>query len=154
MQISRISRRSLDFSAGHYGVVSVLQVPLTCQLEGMMTLQESSQFFGEIGKFGGLTDMCEFWINQLCVLVPLLKTLKVYVIATMAPISRSEIIGDEYLDAAPECCEEVVRVGWLGFLQKFFGFNLAISKAFATSFDGIKSQVRDVELRLTEEFVS
>ena len=119
MQTSRISRRLLDFSAGHYGVVSVLQVSLTCQLEGMMTLQESSQFFGEIGHFGVLTDMCEFWINQLCVLVWLLKTLKFCVIATMALVSRFELIGDEYFDSTHECHEVVVRVGWIGFLQKF-----------------------------------
>ena len=63
MQISHLSRCSLDFSADHYGVVSVIQVPLTCQLAGMMTLQENSQFFGEIGKFGVLIDMCGLWIN-------------------------------------------------------------------------------------------
>ena len=98
--------------------------------------------------------MCEFWINQLCVLVPLSKTLKVCVIATMAHVSRFELIGDEYLDATPKCCEVVLRVGWLGFLQKFSWFNLAISRAFAASFDGIKAQIGDVELRLIEEFVS
>ena len=31
---------------------------------------------------------------------------------------------------------------------------MEISTAFAASFDGIKAQIRDVELRLTEEFVS
>ena len=46
------------------------------------------------------------------------------------------------------------RVGWLRFLQKLYGFNLAISRAFAASFDGIKAQIGDVELKLTEEFVS
>ena len=86
-----------------------------------------------------LIDMCEFWINQLCCLVRLLKILKVCVISTMAPVSRFELIGDEYLDAAPECHELVVRVGWLGFLQKFSRFNLAVSREFATSFDGFKS---------------
>ena len=84
MQISHLSRRSLDFSVDHYGVVSVLQVPLTCQLASMMTLQENSLFFGEIGQFGVLVDMWEFWINQLCFLVRLLKILKACVIATMA----------------------------------------------------------------------
>ena len=69
MQISHLSRHLLDFSTDHYGVVSVLQVPLTCQLAGMMTLQENSQFFGEIWQFGVLIDMCGLWINQLCVLV-------------------------------------------------------------------------------------
>ena len=96
-----------------------------------------------------LIDMCRFWISRLCCLVRLLKILKVCLIATMAPVLRFELIGDEYLDAAPEFCEVVLRVGWLGFLQKFSGFNLAISRAFAASFDGIKAQIGDVELRLT-----
>ena len=67
------------------------------------------------------------------------EILKACVIAIMASISRFELMADEYLYAAPECRELVVRVGWLGFLQKFSGFNLAISRAFATSFDGIKA---------------
>ena len=33
-------------------------------------------------------------------------------------------------------------------------FNLAISRAFATSFDGMKAQVGDIVLQLMEEFVS
>ena len=97
-------------------MVSVLQVPLTCQLEGMMTLQENSQFFGEIGHFRVLIDMCEFYINRLCFSVGFLKILKACVIAIMAPVLRFELIGDEYLDPAPECRDLVVRVGWLGFL--------------------------------------
>ena len=111
-------------------------------------MQESSQFFGEIGQFRVLIDMCGFWINQLCVLFRLLITLKVYVVATMAPVSRFKLIGDEYLDTSPECREVVVRVGWLVFLQKFSGFNLAISRAFAASFNGIKAQIGDFELKL------
>ena len=39
--------------------------------------------------------------------------------------------------AAPECREFVSRYGWLEFLQKFSGFNMAVSKAFAESFDGV-----------------
>ena len=66
-----------------------------------------------------------------------MKTLKVCVITTMAPLSRFELIGDEYLDATPECHEVILRVGWLGFLQKFSGFNVATSKVFAASFDGV-----------------
>ena len=63
-------------------------------------------------------------------------------------------MGDEYLDAAPECHELVVKVGWLGFLQKFSGFNLAVSRAFATLFDGMKARVGDIVLQLTQEFLS
>ena len=31
---------------------------------------------------------------------------------------------------------------------------MAISKAFAKSFDGVNAYVKDIELRLTEEFIS
>ena len=72
----------------------------------------------------------------------------------MAPISIFKLIGDEYLDAAPECHELVVKVGWLGFLQKFSGFNLVVSRALATSFDGMKAQVGYIVLQLTDEFLS
>ena len=116
MQISRITYYPLDFSSDHYCMVSVLRVPLTCQFEGMMTLRSmtghvSSQYFGEIRLFGVLVDMFEFWINQLCFSIRVLKILKACVIAIMAPVSRFELMGDEYLDAAPECRELVVRVG-------------------------------------------
>ena len=104
-----------------------------------MTGHESSQYFGEIRLFGVLFDICKFWINRLCFSVRVLKILKACVISIMAHVSRFEIMGDEYLDVALECHELVVRVGWLGFLQKFFGFNLEISMAFAASFDGIKA---------------
>ena len=119
-----------------------------------MTGHEGSLYFGEIRLFGVLVNMYEFWIDRLCFLVWVLKILKSCVIAIMAPISIFELMGDEYLDATPECRELVVRVGWLGFLQKFSGFNLEISRAFTASFDGIKSQVGDFKLKLTEEFVS
>ena len=72
----------------------------------------------------------------------------------MAPVSRFQLIGDEYLNAASECQELVVKVGWLRFLQKLSGFNLEISREFTTSFDGMKSQVGDIVLQLIEEFVA
>ena len=72
----------------------------------------------------------------------------------MAPVSRFELIGDEYLYASPECREIVSRFGWLEFLQKFSGFNMAVSKAFVELFDGVRAQVGDVEVRLSEKFIS
>ena len=72
----------------------------------------------------------------------------------MPPVSRFELVGDEYLDTAPKCRKVILRVGWLGFLHKFSGFNLETSRVFAASFDGIKAQVGDIKFRLTEELVS
>ena len=73
----------------------------------------------------------------------------VCVIATMASVSRFELIGDEYLDISPECREVILRVGWLKFLQKFSGFSVATSRAFAASFDEVNAQVGDIGLKLT-----
>ena len=93
-------------------------------------------------------------VDLFCFSIRVLKIPEACVIAIMAPVSRFELMGDEYLDATLECRELVVRVGWLGKLQKLFGFNLAISRALATSFDGMKAQVGDIMLQLTEEFIS
>ena len=99
-------------------------------------------------------EMHGLWINRLYVSVWFSKTLKVCVIAAMAPVSRFELIGDEYLHVAPKCREVILRVGWLGFLQRFSGFSIAASKAFGALFHGVNAQVGDIELRLTEEFIS
>ena len=82
------------------------------------------------------------------------KTLEVCVSTAMAPVFRFELIGDEYLYAAPECREIVSRFGWLEFLWKFSSFNMAVSKAFAESFDGVCAHVGDVETKLSEKFIS
>ena len=120
----------------------------------MMTLQGNSKCFGKIGHFGVLFEMSGLWINRLCVSVRFWKTLILCVVATMARVSRFELIGDEYLDAVPEFREVILKVGWLGLLQKFSGFNVATSRAFVASFDGVNAQVGDIELKLTEELVS
>ena len=140
-------------------MVHVLRFPLTCQFEGMMTLRsmtahEGSQYLGEMKMFGVLVNLYESRIDPLCFSVWVLKIHEASVIAIMAPVSIFELVGDEYLDIAPKCHELVVKVGWLGFLQKFSGFNLAILRAFTTLFDGLKEQVEDIVLQLMEEFIS
>ena len=62
----------------------------------------------------------------------------------MAPVSRFELIGDEYLHATLEWREVMLRFGWLEFLRKFSGFNMVVSKAFEESFDGVNAHVGDV----------
>ena len=119
-----------------------------------MTMHEGSQYLGKMKMFGVLVNLYEPMIDRLCFLVRALKIHEACVISIMDPISIFELMGDEYLDAAPECHELVVKVGWLGFLQKFSGFNLAILRAFTTLFDGLKEQVEDIVLQLMEEFIS
>ena len=120
----------------------------------MVNLQGDFQGFDRIGYFGILLAMPRLLINQLHLLICFPKTLEVCLSASMAPVSRFELIGDEYLHVAPEWREVVSRFGWLNFLQKFYGFNMAVSKVFAGSFDGVRAHVGDVELRLSEEFIS
>ena len=72
----------------------------------------------------------------------------------MDPVSRFELIGDEYLYATPECREFMSRFGWLEFLLNFSGFNMAVSNAFVESFDGVHAHVGDVDIRLSEKFIS
>ena len=111
----------LDFFEVHYCMVSVLRFPLTFQFKGMMTLcsmttHEGSQYLGEMEMFGVLVNLYESRIDRLCFSVRVLKIHEACVIAIMAPVSRFKLMGDEYLDAAPEFRELVVKVGWLGFL--------------------------------------
>ena len=120
----------------------------------MMNLQGNLQGFDKIGHLGIFMVMLRMLINRLYLLVWFSKNLKVCVFAAMAPVSRFEHIGDEYLHAAPECREVIIRAGWLGFLQKKIGFNVAVSKSFAKFFDGVNAHVGNVELRLTKAFIS
>ena len=60
--------------------------------------------------------MLRLLINRLYLLIYFSKTIEVCLSTTMAPVSRFELIGDEYLHAAPECREVVSRFVWLEFL--------------------------------------
>ena len=102
-------------------MVTVMQFPLTFQFKGMMTLHsmtthEGSQYLGEMEMFGGLVNLYEPMIDRLCFSIWVLKIHEACVIAIMAPVSIFELMGDEYLDATPDFCELVVKVGWLGLL--------------------------------------
>ena len=62
----------------------------------------------------------------------------------MASVVRFELCAVEYLDAYCECVEPVMKAGWLPSLQKFFGFNIAVTKAFALAFDCNIARISDV----------
>ena len=103
MQTSHLNSRSLEFPADHHGVVSCFSDLIYLSTRSMMTLQGNSQCFDKIGHFGMLMEMSGMWINRLYFSIWFLKILKVCVIVSMAPVSKFELIGDEYLHAAPEC---------------------------------------------------
>jgi hypothetical protein len=51
-------------------------------------------------------------------------------------------------------CSNLEQHGWLAFIKKFDGFDLAVAQQFALSFDGCQDKVGDVQLEITEEFLS
>ena len=128
-----------DSPTAHYVVISYFRNLLSLPIHVMMNLQEGFQGFYKIGYFRILLVMPRLLINQLHLLICVSKTLEVCVFVTMAPVSRFELIGDEYLYAAPECQEIVSRYGWLEFLRKFSVFNMVVSKTFTESFDGVRA---------------
>ena len=77
----------------------------------MMNLQGGLQGFDNIGHFRILMVMLKLSINQLYLLTCFLKTLEVCLSVAMAPVSRFELIVDEYLHVAPECREVTLRFG-------------------------------------------
>jgi hypothetical protein len=44
--------------------------------------------------------------------------------------------------------------GWLTFMQKFEGFNLFVAQQFTLTFDGCRAKVGDIQLEISEEFIS
>ena len=120
----------------------------------MRNLQKNFQGFYKIGHFKILLVMPRLLINQLHILICISKTLEFCLSTAMAPLSRFKLIGDEYLYAALECREVVSRFGWLEFLRKFSGFNMAVSKAFTDSFDGVHAHVGDIEIKLSKKCIS
>ena len=71
----------------------------------------------------------------------------------MEPVVQFELYVVEYLDAYNECVEPVMKVGWMPFLQKFYGFNIAVTKAFALVFDGNIAHISDVRVCLSSNTI-
>jgi hypothetical protein len=44
--------------------------------------------------------------------------------------------------------------GWLTFVQRFEGFNLFVAHQFALTFDGFRAKVGDIQLEISEDFIS
>ena len=71
----------------------------------------------------------------------------------MASVVQFELCVVEYLDAYNECLEPVMKVGWIPFLQKFYGFNIAVTKSFSFAFDGNITHIIDVRVFLSSNTV-
>jgi hypothetical protein len=49
---------------------------------------------------------------------------------------------------------DLEKFGWLPFIKKFDGYNPIVARQFALSFDGCRAKVGDVQLEITERFLS
>jgi hypothetical protein len=72
----------------------------------------------------------------------------------MAPVVRAEPNGCQALLTFSDACNDLEQNGWLAFIKKFDGFDLAVARQFALSFDGCRAKVGDVQLEITEGFLS
>jgi hypothetical protein len=77
-----------------------------------------------------------------------------YVLSPMAPVVCIEPNGVQTLLLFDNAHEELESNGWLVFIQKFEGFNLAVAQQFSLTFDGCRAKVGDIQLELNEEFLS
>jgi hypothetical protein len=82
--------------------------------------------------------------NLCCILVTMV----------MAPIVRIEPNRCEALLSHDDAIDDLKSHGWDVFLKKFEGYDLQVEKAFAQTFYGFRAKIGDMQLELTEEFVS
>jgi hypothetical protein len=69
----------------------------------------------------------------------------------MAPVVRIEPNDVQTLLLFDNTREYLETNGWLVFIEKFEGFNLAVAQQFALTFDGCKAKVGDIQLELNED---
>ena len=72
----------------------------------------------------------------------------------MDSIVRIEPNGPETLLLCDDVREDRKNQGWVVFLEKFQGYNLQAAHEFALKFDGCRAKVGDIQLEITEEFLS
>jgi hypothetical protein len=72
----------------------------------------------------------------------------------MAPVVRIEPNGIQTLLSYDNARDDLERNGWHVFIEKFKGFNLRVAQEFALTFDGCREKIGDVQLEVTEEFLS
>jgi hypothetical protein len=72
----------------------------------------------------------------------------------MAPVVRAEPNGCQALLMFDDAYSDLEEFRWLPFIRKFDGHNLTMAQQFALSFDGCRAKVGDVQLEITEQFLS
>jgi hypothetical protein len=72
----------------------------------------------------------------------------------MALVVRIEPNGIQTLLSYDNTKDDLERNGWRLFIEKFKGFNLRVSQEFTLTFDGCRAKIGDVQLEVTEDFLS
>jgi hypothetical protein len=72
----------------------------------------------------------------------------------MAPVIRVEPNGSQTLFLYDDASEDLKSQGWDMFIKKFQGYNLQVAKEFTLTFDGYRAKVGDIQLEITEDFLS
>jgi hypothetical protein len=72
----------------------------------------------------------------------------------MAPMVRIELNGIQTLLLYDNARDNLERNGWHLFIEKFEGFNLRVAQDFALTLNGCRENIGDVQLEVTEEFLS
>jgi hypothetical protein len=78
----------------------------------------------------------------------------IYFTVEMAPVVRIEPNIFQALLSHDDAIDDLKAHGWDVFLRKFEGYNLSVAQAFAQTFDGFRAKVGDVQLEITEDFIS
>ena len=72
----------------------------------------------------------------------------------MEPVVRIEPNGSQALLLFDNARKDLENSGWLVFIQRFEGFNLSVAQQFSLTFNGFRANVKDIQLKLNEEFVN
>jgi hypothetical protein len=76
------------------------------------------------------------------------------VLLSMALVVRIEPNGSQDLLLFDNACKDLENSGWLVFIQRFEDFSLSVAQQFTLTFDGCRDKVGDIQLELSEEFIS
>jgi hypothetical protein len=72
----------------------------------------------------------------------------------MAPVIRVELNGSQALFLHNDVSEDLKIQGWDLLIKKLQGYNLQVAKEFALTFDGYREKVGEIQLEVTEIFLS
>ena len=71
----------------------------------------------------------------------------------MAPLCRFEPIGSELLDIEPEFAQLIDKIRWGKLFRIFNGNNVEVTRQFSMSFKENVSQVGNMHLVISEDFI-